>query len=238
VGYPLDAAHYDGETGAALVNPFRSYVLNRWRRSDGVLEFIQSYDVYGNGAGTGGRGAAHLTADLNALTSAHIFALNTYDEPFNLRLTAGLPAAIYRNGGTPGKFESSNWTARGAYMLIGIGGCGPGMAAFEAYAGTGTDTGGDGPDNAWIDTTFQIIAGNIVVGGAGLAGFGLNAGNVSTYIADAAIGAAQIGSLSVGVMSTAMNGGASSGARVEMAGNVIRVFDSSNVLRVKIGNLA
>lgn len=66
----------------------------------------------------------------------------------------------------------------------------------------------------------------------------LTQGNVTTFIDNAAIGAAQIGSLSVGLMSTAINGGASSGARVEIASNLIRVYDSSGALRVKLGNLA
>lgn len=66
----------------------------------------------------------------------------------------------------------------------------------------------------------------------------ITSSNATTFIANAAIGAAQIESLNVGVMSTAVNGGASSGARITMETNVIKVFDSAGVKRVQIGNLS
>ncbi len=44
--------------------------------------------------------------------------------------------------------------------------------------------------------------------------------------------------LSVGVISTVVNGGASSGERIVINSNQILVYDASNVVRVKIGNLA
>jgi hypothetical protein len=237
-GVPAGAGLYNADTGAQVFGAVRSYMLAQWRRSDGALDFAQTYDVYNSGEVTAGRGAAQLAAQMNLIASDHIFALYTFDEPANLRLTGGLPAAIYRCGGTPGKFESTGFAGRGAYLLIGIGGCGPGNAFYEGYAGSGADTGGDGPDNAWLDVTFYIANGNPIVSGAGLGGFQINGSNISTYIASAAISAAYISSLSVGLLSTAINGGASSGARIEMASNVIKVFDSSNVVRVKLGNLA
>lgn len=81
----------------------------------------------------------------------------------------------------------------------------------------------------------------------------INSGNASTYIADAAIGNAQMGTASIklanidtatitnlqalsatiGVLRTA-----TSGQRTEIQDNKILVYDSSNVIRVKIGNLA
>lgn len=71
----------------------------------------------------------------------------------------------------------------------------------------------------------------------------INAGNAAALISSAAIGLAQINtatitnlqslSATVGTLRTAASGG-----RVEIADNIIRVYDASNVLRVKIGNLA
>jgi hypothetical protein len=81
----------------------------------------------------------------------------------------------------------------------------------------------------------------------------INSGNISTYIAGAAIQTAQIGSAAVGLaqINTATIGSlsaftatigtlrtASSGARTEISDNRIRVYDSSNTLRVKIGDLS
>jgi predicted phage tail protein len=71
----------------------------------------------------------------------------------------------------------------------------------------------------------------------------ITAGNASTYIANAAVNLAQINTASIGSLSaiTATIGTlrtATSGARTEIADNVIRVYDSSNLLRVKIGNLS
>jgi predicted phage tail protein len=65
----------------------------------------------------------------------------------------------------------------------------------------------------------------------------INSTNASTYIANAALQAAQIGSLSL----TGNNFNVKSsttGARMEMDNNVIKVYDASNVLRVKLGNLS
>lgn len=118
-------------------------------------------------------------------------------------------------------------------------------------AGSPLDAANITPSSGWLNSNVSISAGGVLSGAGGgtvtISGLDstvvrsanpITAANISTYIAAAAIGSAQIGSLSVGLMSTAINGGASTGARVEMASNVIRVYDSSNVLRVKIGNLA
>ena len=70
----------------------------------------------------------------------------------------------------------------------------------------------------------------------------ITSSNASTYIANAAIGSAQIGTistsnLSVTTLSNVINGGVGSGERVEITNNAIKVYDASNVVRVKIGNL-
>lgn len=229
-GYPSGSLGVtDLRTGATPAGVARSYVLVKFSRTTGAYVSSTGYDVYGV-AGD----AISLATALNALTSADIFALYSHDEPCQNRLTGGLPAAIYRCGGSPGKFASPQFQSRGCYVLIGYGNCGQGNAAYEAYTGI-LPFGADGPDDAWQDVAFSIINGSIVMGGPGMAGFQIDANNVSTYMANAAIGAAQIGSLNVGLMSTAMNGGASSGARVDIASNLIRVYDSSNVLRVRLG---
>lgn len=86
-------------------------------------------------------------------------------------------------------------------------------------------------DNATVGATFGVdINGQI------------NPSNVSTYIANAAIKLAQIDTASITNLSaiSAVIGTlrtATSGGRVEIADNVIRVYDDSNQLRVKIGNL-
>jgi len=120
------------------------------------------------------------------------------------------------------------------------------MSVPNAWKNSNVTVGADG-------TLYGAGGGKVTIGGLGYSGamdatkgatigadlYGqINSGNVGTYIADATILAAKIASLSVGLMSTAINGGAASGARVEMASNVVRVYDSSNVLRVKIGNLS
>jgi hypothetical protein len=75
--------------------------------------------------------------------------------------------------------------------------------------------------------------------GQGLArGIGqITALNASTYISDAAIGSAQIGSLSLTGTNNFSVKSATAGARVEMDSRVIKVFDTSGVLRVQIGDL-
>jgi hypothetical protein len=65
----------------------------------------------------------------------------------------------------------------------------------------------------------------------------------TAFIVDASITSAKVGvltaqNLTVGALSNTVNGGASSGARIEMATNVLKVFDEAGVLRVKLGNLA
>lgn len=197
VGHPAEASLRNAETNTSFFGANRSYNLVLISRSTGAITFTSSYDVYG--AGANGGTALTLADDLNNTSLVHsgvVVVLYTYDEPQNLRTTSGLPAAIYRNGGTPGKFESPLFQSRGAYMLISYGGCGQGNALFEGYAGV-LPSGADGPDDAWIDTTFSLVNGNVVVGGGALAGFRLDANNASTYIADAAIQDAQIGNLGV-----------------------------------------
>jgi hypothetical protein len=66
----------------------------------------------------------------------------------------------------------------------------------------------------------------------------ITAGNASTFIANAAIGSAQIGSIALVGTSNFSVKSAAAGARTEMDSQVIKVFDSAGVCRVKLGNLA
>ncbi|MDR2208808.1 MAG: hypothetical protein LBE22_07560 [Azoarcus sp.] len=110
-----------------------------------------------------------------------------------------------------------------------------------------------GAGAAWDGTNFTIYApdGSITlqsggsVGGGGYGSWGdlindlgqIDTTNVSTIISNAAIGAAQIGSLAlVGINNFSVRS-ALSGARMEMNGQVIKVFDEFGVLRVQLGNL-
>ncbi len=66
----------------------------------------------------------------------------------------------------------------------------------------------------------------------------INNNNASTYIANAAIGAAQIGSISLVGTNNFNVASATSGERMTMDNQVIKIYDSSGVLRVKLGNLS
>jgi hypothetical protein len=90
--------------------------------------------------------------------------------------------------------------------------------------------------------TEQSYISNPTPGGA-MSGIDmLTAANVSTFIQGAAIGYAQIGvlraaNLSVQALSDTVNGGLSSGGRVEIQSNKVLVYDATGALRVKLGYL-
>ena len=137
----------------------RSYMLVAIRRSDHVIAQKQTYDVWGNGATTAGRNAATLASDLNYfanLPGQFIVIVYAGDEPYNLRMTGGLPEALYRNGASRAVFGSPQFQGRAAYALIGISGCGEGNGA-EAYQGAVPDD-----PNSWIDVTVQLYQGQIL----------------------------------------------------------------------------
>lgn len=153
---------FNGETGVAyVVATPRSYLMARIRRSDGVVVFSQVYDVWGAGGLTSGRDAAALAADLNATTSDYIVAVISVNEPQGLRMTGGLPAAMYRCGASPSVFGSPLFQFGSAYVLVGIGGCGTGNG-YEAYSGAIADD-----PAAFVDVAFELKGGNMIVTGAG-----------------------------------------------------------------------
>lgn len=155
----------NGETGAilAIANP-RSYMVVRIRRSDGVLTFVQNYDVYASGALSSGRDASTMAADLNATTSDYIVVVISVNEPKNLRLSGGLDVAMYRCGASRAVYGSPQFMFGSAYVMIGIGGCGEGNG-FESYAGAVPDD-----PAAFVDVAFELRGGNLIVTGSGSSG--------------------------------------------------------------------
>jgi hypothetical protein len=100
------------------------------------------------------------------------------------------------------------------------------LAAGTALNYTNYVTGGP-PSNATNGATFGTnINGQIT------------AATASTFIANAAIGAAQIGSIQLVGTNNFNVRSAATGARTELDSQVIKIFDSGNQIRVKIGNLA
>jgi hypothetical protein len=146
----------DGESGAVLASNGRSYTVIRIRRSDRVITLSQTYDVYASSAN-----ATSMAAVLNATDHTYVVVVMGYDEPQTNRLSNGLLAAMLRCGASVGVFGSPQFKTRAAYILIGIGGCGPSNGA-EFYQG---ET--DSDANAWTEATFMITAeGNLVVTGS------------------------------------------------------------------------
>jgi hypothetical protein len=101
-----------------------------------------------------------------------------------------------------------------------------------------SDVNGTGKPADYADVTAYNTAAGIAGQGAFATLNQVTAGNASTYIANAAIGSAQIGSIAlVGTSNFSVKSG-TAGARMMMDNNVIKVYDSSGVLRVKLGNLS
>jgi hypothetical protein len=151
---PLASGFYGGLTGELLSGADRSYMLQRIRRSDGVLVFGQSYDVYSSVSA-----ANQLASDLNASGSDVVVVVRTHDEPQENRLTPALAAAMYRCGASRAVFGSPQFKVRSAYALVGIGGCGEG-AGYEAYQGSV-----DSDTSAHCDVSFYIQNGQLIVSG-------------------------------------------------------------------------
>lgn len=143
-------------SGVLISGVGRSYVLQVIRSSDGTLLTSQTYDVFGDGEGSGGRNAATLAGDLNALGSDVIVVVYSHDEPQARRLLGGLDAAMYRCGASRAVFGSPQFKYRSAYILVGVPGCGEGNGA-EAYQGAVDDD-----PNAWCDIAFNVVSGSLL----------------------------------------------------------------------------
>jgi hypothetical protein len=138
----------------------RGFVVVLIDRATNAIYDHLTFDVYGAGATSGGRDAGTMAGYLNAISGNYIVVVLSSDEPEGNRLTAGLPAAMYRHGASRACFGSPEFKYRSAYLLIGIANCGEGNGA-EAYQGAvANDT------NAWCDLGFYLLNGNLIVSGS------------------------------------------------------------------------
>jgi hypothetical protein len=167
--------------------------------------------------------------------------------------------AVYNSNGD----NISNWSLPyGSWYVPGSGGpdlsnytqysvffvSDPTAAYVQPYFRKGNTQAGQGDSWMWITQPYfgeaapsQTTA-SAYVPGAPAGAFAnlnqINSTNASTYIANAAIPAALIGSIAlVGTSNFSVKSG-DTGARMMMDNNVIKVYDSSGVLRVKLGNLS
>ena len=159
---------------------------------------------------------AGITTEKTALTTSYD-ALTTYINPLitSLTTTSTIVGSTYRSKWTNfyDKLQAcQNQATRVAATL----------ATWSSVSGSGKPQ-----DNATVGATIGVNLGGQIT-----------SANASTYIANAAIGSAQIGSVAlVGTNSFSVKT-ATSGERIEMNGQVIKVFDANNVCRVQIGNLS
>lgn len=159
-GYPIDSNLFDADTGANLQGGGAMYRVVKIHRGTKVQSDLGVYNPLSGALGPLGECNA-MAAALDGIDSAHVCVVYTYDEPATNRMLGGLPAAMYRNGASRAVWGSAAFSFRGAYILVGIGGCGEGNGA-ECYAGAV-----DSDTNAWCDTTFQITSlGALIVSGA------------------------------------------------------------------------
>lgn len=148
---PVGAGLY--VNGTLAVGVMRSFSVTIIRRSDGVIVNNNTFDVYGSGEVTAGRGATEMAAFLNSYGLDYIVVVVSNDEPYTNRMIAGLPEAMYRCGASRAVFGSPAFQYRAAYILVGICGCGEGNGA-EAYQGSFPND-----PNAWAEMGFSLING-------------------------------------------------------------------------------
>lgn len=156
-GYPAESGLYDGDSGSVIAGAAPMYSVLKIHRTSKIITGLGEFDLL-----TGGLSQANaMAAALNSISSNEICVVFSYDEPQGNRMLGNLPAAMYRNGASPPVYGSPLFAYRGAYILVGIGGCGEGNGA-EFYAGSVNSDA-----NAWCDATFQITAlGSLIVSGA------------------------------------------------------------------------
>lgn len=144
---------FDGDTDVQFGSFGSGYNVWKINRATGVPSFVGSGMPLSSGDGSA------VAALLNSIGADYVAAVFTWDEPQGNRLTGGLPEAMYRCGASRAVFGSPQFQYRGAYVLVGIGGCGEGNG-FEAYQGSvASDT------NAWCDVAFTVQSGNLIVSG-------------------------------------------------------------------------
>ena len=134
----------------------RGYTLHRIRRSDGIVSFSQTYDVYAGAAGQPVPGSRELARDLNDTTSDYVVVVQVYDEGSIGRLQNNLPDAMYRCGASREVFGSNlDFRFRSAYILVGIPGCGH-ARGIENYSGPFNNS-----PAAYCSISFKIEQGHL-----------------------------------------------------------------------------
>jgi len=159
-GYPIEAGLYNGETGATIYGSWSMYTVAKIQRSTGTVIEVGAYNTL-SGSPSGVAQAGYMATALNAIGNDYIVVIYTYDEPRANRLlgSPSLAAAMYRCGASKAVFGSPQFQYRGAYILVGIAGCGEGNG-YEAYQGSvSADT------NAWCDVSFYVYNGQLVISG-------------------------------------------------------------------------
>ncbi len=127
----------------------QKYILLKINRYSGILDFIQTYDIYSNGLYAEGRSGTHLAKELNVTSDEFIVIVATIDSSMN-HLQGGLPEAMYRCGAST-KMFGGRPLLRG-YILIGVPGSGeakgfevkPKESSPELYVDFSVLKGGEG----------------------------------------------------------------------------------------------
>ncbi|MBT3218467.1 MAG: hypothetical protein HN348_05200, partial [Proteobacteria bacterium] len=142
--------------GVSVQDTGRSYGLTVITRATGEVDFTDTFDLFGNPAE-----AQRLADKLAAYSVDHIVIINTYDEPAANRTLSGLPDQIFRCGGTDRFLSLIDY--RSAYLLVGICDMGPGTG-IEMF--NDRVNGADQAEFNFLDTSFNIIDGNLQTTGA------------------------------------------------------------------------
>lgn len=159
-GYNQGLFSIDGAQVSAVSGYNRSYTVVTFTTA-GNVSSVKPFDVYGAGEAFGNGGATEMAAHLDSLPAGTLVLVYTADEPRNLRLSGGLPEAMYRCGASPSVFGSSQFQFRSVYALFGKAG---------SIAGSGQEFYKGGVENdptAFLSTSFEVINGEFVGIGPG-----------------------------------------------------------------------
>lgn len=158
--YPASSGirNESGTLFSTVGNCARSYMLAVYDRATRTWGSPTRFDIHADSAN-----ALALANALASLDSSKIVVIIGEHAPDHNRLTNGLPAQIYRCGGSKTIFERANWTAGTSaypmyptYILVGVPGMGEG-AGIEHFA-----SGAIG----WLDIQFIVKNGSLVLPGA------------------------------------------------------------------------
>lgn len=211
-----------------------------------VFSVVSSSGVTGMaiGAATGVYSVTGTTTDVGTATLRAVYAGVTVDKVYTIaRSKAGAAGSTGAQGpqgtagtpGTPGTPGTSGSSARIAYAKI----TGTSLSATPATFTTAGNTGFP-PANTWGGgETFGATAPAIAAGESLFRLDGIYdpaTGNTvwtAPYLATLKVGTLSAISAVIGTLRTA-----TTGARMEISDNVIKVYDAGGVLRVKLGDLS